>query len=636
MSLSLPHLLLLSALAAVPLDAATTLDIEDGSWSSTNSSYLEGGASHYGHRQGRTSYWVTSDSARAGKKSIACRLNAKTPDGTKNRQEWDFGKYEQSKEYWYGFSYRFANDYPAPTTSPMHITQNRRGGSSGDLFVSVLEAAKPTDPLRLKVNVNYGDTIRQEFQPNFTFQRGRWHDFVINAKMNEATPGFVRIWIDGTKVFEYTGNTGLDRNHWGSIRIGQYMNDHQSQDRLVYIDNIRFGSSFAEVNPATYGGGSTPTPPNQAPVVNAGPDRTITLPATASLAGVVSDDGLPNNTISSTWSKVSGPGTVSFASTNAAATTATFSAAGTYQLRLTASDGALSASDSVQVVVQAADNGGGGDPIPSGPVTASSYQLGNPPEHTIDGDIGTRWSASGVGEWIQYDLGATVSVEAVSIAFYHGDVRRSSFDLLTSLDGSTWQSVFSGASSGASTGLERFAFAAKSARYVRIVGQGNTTNTWNSFTEVAIHQQGSGGSTPPTDPGAGLAIAAVATSADDGNVSANTIDGDLGTRWSASGVGQWARYDLGRTCEVEAVAIATYRGDIRLAIFDLQVSQDGTTWTTVWSGRSSGTSTTLETFLIPPSTARFVRILGYGNTINLWNSFTEVEIHGVPLPGGAG
>jgi len=63
----------------------------------------------------------------------------------------------------------------------------------------------------------------------------------------------------------------------------------------------------------------TVSPANQAPVVNAGADQTITLPAVANLAGTVTDDGLPNPpaTVTKTWSKVSGPGTVTFGTPNA-------------------------------------------------------------------------------------------------------------------------------------------------------------------------------------------------------------------------------------------------------------------------------------------------------------------------------
>ncbi len=59
-------------------------------------------------------------------------------------------------------------------------------------------------------------------------------------------------------------------------------------------------------------------PVNQPPVVNAGPDQTVNLPAAANLAGAATDDGLPNPpaAFTTTWSVVSGPGTVTFANPN--------------------------------------------------------------------------------------------------------------------------------------------------------------------------------------------------------------------------------------------------------------------------------------------------------------------------------
>jgi hypothetical protein len=99
----------------------------------------------------------------------------------------------------------------------------------------------------------------------------------------------------------------------------------------------------------------TVQPANQPPVVNAGPDQTITLPNGATLHGSVTDDRLPaGSTLTQTWSKVSGPGTVSFSSPTQASTTATFSVAGSYVLRLTATDGALSTSDNVAIAVNPA------------------------------------------------------------------------------------------------------------------------------------------------------------------------------------------------------------------------------------------------------------------------------------------
>ena len=96
----------------------------------------------------------------------------------------------------------------------------------------------------------------------------------------------------------------------------------------------------------------TVIPRNQAPVVEAGPEQTVELPAPAELRGTVTDDALPRgSTVTSVWSVVEGPGPVSFADPQAAATTATFSQPGAYTLRLSASDTEFTVSDDVVVNV---------------------------------------------------------------------------------------------------------------------------------------------------------------------------------------------------------------------------------------------------------------------------------------------
>jgi sugar lactone lactonase YvrE len=93
--------------------------------------------------------------------------------------------------------------------------------------------------------------------------------------------------------------------------------------------------------------------PNKPPTVWAGQDRSVTPTQPVSLNGVVEDDGLPDppGRLTINWSKRSGPGTVSFTDPSAVTTTATFSRAGTYVLRLTACDGELTAFDEVVVTV---------------------------------------------------------------------------------------------------------------------------------------------------------------------------------------------------------------------------------------------------------------------------------------------
>ena len=97
---------------------------------------------------------------------------------------------------------------------------------------------------------------------------------------------------------------------------------------------------------------------NLAPVVNAGSNQTIAFPATANLTGSATDDGLPNPPAALTyaWTKFSGPGTVTFAAATSAATTATFGVAGSYVLRLTANDSALTGSADVTIAVNTPSN----------------------------------------------------------------------------------------------------------------------------------------------------------------------------------------------------------------------------------------------------------------------------------------
>jgi hypothetical protein len=76
--------------------------------------------------------------------------------------------------------------------------------------------------------------------------------------------------------------------------------------------------------------------------------------ATVSLDGTVADDGYPNPpaATSATWSLVSGPATPTFGNAGAVDTTASFTVAGTYVLRLTATDGQATAADDVTVIVR--------------------------------------------------------------------------------------------------------------------------------------------------------------------------------------------------------------------------------------------------------------------------------------------
>ena len=275
-------------------------------------------------------------------------------------------------------------------------------------------------------------------------------------------------------------------------------------------------------------------------------------------------------------------------------------------------------------------------PLPVASVVASGYQDPNVPQNSLDNDLATRWSASGDGQWIRYDLGAVMAVGPVNIAWYRGNEWASAFDIEVSLEAVTWTRVFTGRSSGQTLQPERYDFPVVPGRYVRIVGHGQWSGTtqlslWNSITETAIYGS-------PAAPVTAVPVASAIASGDDGNIPQNTLDNNLATRWSANGDGQWIQYDLGTAMAVGPVTIAWYQGTSWASAFEIQVSLDGTTWTPVFTGRSSGQTLQPERYDFPVAPGRYVRIVGHGQwsgttQLSLWNSITEVAIYAsAPAP----
>jgi len=135
-------------------------------------------------------------------------------------------------------------------------------------------------------------------------------------------------------------------------------------------------------------------------------------------------------------------------------------------------------------------------PIPVVGVTASSND-GNIEINTIDNNLFTRWSASGDGQWIMYDLDDIVQVGYVGIAFYKGDMRSTTFDIETSTDAEHWSPAFSGQSSGNTTAMQAFDIPDTAARYVKITGHGNSdASLFTSLTDVHMYAPFANGDTP--------------------------------------------------------------------------------------------------------------------------------------------
>lgn len=119
-------------------------------------------------------------------------------------------------------------------------------------------------------------------------------------------------------------------------------------------------------------------------------------------------------------------------------------------------------------------------------VLASSFSNPYTPENTIDLDTAdsSRWSAEGIGEWLQLDLGDTYTVNALDIFFYQNLERNTCFNIQTSNNGVDWVTQRANI---VSNGERLFYFPATSARYIRYDGLGNSDTQWNSIIEVGVY-----------------------------------------------------------------------------------------------------------------------------------------------------
>lgn len=119
-----------------------------------------------------------------------------------------------------------------------------------------------------------------------------------------------------------------------------------------------------------------------------------------------------------------------------------------------------------------------------------------------------------------------------------------------------------------------------------------------------------------------------ASGADSFHPPSHAIDQNTNTRWSNLGLGSWIQIDLGQDNVVCSLGINWHRGDERINSFVISISKDGKTFTSVYSGKSDGTSLTEENYKFQSNTGRYVRVMVNSNTQNNWVSISELKIYG--------
>ena len=122
------------------------------------------------------------------------------------------------------------------------------------------------------------------------------------------------------------------------------------------------------------------------------------------------------------------------------------------------------------------------------PVAFTSQQVGNEASRVNDGNVTTRWSASGFPESVTIDLGANTQISNAKVVPYLDRAYR--YTVATSTDDVHWTTVIdrSANTTGGSL-IDAFTTGAVSARYVRLTVTGvyGVSTTWASIQEFAVY-----------------------------------------------------------------------------------------------------------------------------------------------------
>ncbi|MEP0843785.1 MAG: PKD domain-containing protein, partial [Phycisphaerae bacterium] len=264
------------------------------------------------------------------------------PDGTISRYFWTLGDGTSAT------GVACSRVYPAPGTYQVKlvVTDDRQATGSATTTITV---DPPPTPGVLTVSPSTGVNSTGVQGGPFT---PATFDFVLTN-----TGGAVLSWTASkTQSWVTLSKSGGTLAAGGSDVIAVALNSTTGQlvpgtyqEVITFTDTSSGSAGLTRELSLTI----IPAPVNAAPSVDAGSDQAVMIAEGCTLRGTVSDDGQPGTpgTLTTLWSVVSGPGAVSFADAGSAQTTAGFAVPGEYVLRLTASDGALSADDTVKVYV---------------------------------------------------------------------------------------------------------------------------------------------------------------------------------------------------------------------------------------------------------------------------------------------
>lgn len=125
--------------------------------------------------------------------------------------------------------------------------------------------------------------------------------------------------------------------------------------------------------------------------------------------------------------------------------------------------------------------------MPKAAFSQTLPEADNGPDKMIDNNFDTSCAQDAREAWYEVDLGEVMDISGTALAFYSGSLRYSMFDIMYSEDGTNFKRVFTGRSTGTTDGFEYLPIPGR-VRYIRYIGRGNSTSTWNNITEFRAYR----------------------------------------------------------------------------------------------------------------------------------------------------
>lgn len=170
-------------------------------------------------------------------------------------------------EYWYGWSVRFAKDFPSEKTWQL-FTQWHHTGNNGSPPVEFYVYG---EEIRLNIGGNPGRIVWRT-----PLKRGVWLDFVMRVRWSpDPKVGLVELYLGGKQVLPPLSISTQFRDEKGAVmknylKAGLYRNDTISKKGTLYLDRFMIATRQADVMPVPAPPPTTPTDAGTKGLVDAG------------------------------------------------------------------------------------------------------------------------------------------------------------------------------------------------------------------------------------------------------------------------------------------------------------------------------------------------------------------------------